>query len=83
MSATSEIVLYTKQYDCAPCIEAKNFLHANNVEFVEKDVGVRENLMELVKSYKLMTVPVLVVNSGETLLKGFDQAEYQKALGIS
>ena len=82
MTQATEIVLYTKQFDCAPCVEAKNFLYANNVDFVEKDVGVRENLMELVKSYKLMTVPVLVVNSGETLLKGFDKTEYEKALGI-
>lgn len=82
MTQATEIVLYTKQQDCAPCIEAKNFLNANNVTFVEKDVGVRDNLMELVKTYKLMTVPVLVVNGGDTLLKGFDKSEYQKVLGL-
>ena len=77
---SGEIVLYTKQHDCAPCVEAKRFLGENNVTYVEKDVELRENLMELVKTYRIMTVPVLVVNN--TPVKGFDKAEYEKALGL-
>jgi glutaredoxin len=75
-----DVVLYTKQHDCAPCVEAKRWLQENNVEYVEKDVEVRDNLMELVKQYRLMTVPVLVVDA--TPVKGFEPAEYAKALGL-
>jgi glutaredoxin len=76
------VVLYTKQHNCAPCVEAKRFLQSHNVAYVEKDVEEnRDNLMELVKQYRVMTVPVLVVDG--TLLKGFDQGEYRTALGLA
>ena len=77
---SDEIVLYTKQHDCAPCVEAKRFLSDKNISYVEKDVEVRENLQELVKTYRIMTVPVLVVNN--TPVKGFVKEEYEKALGL-
>lgn len=81
MSEGVPVVLYTKQHDCAPCVEAKNFLNEHGIAFIEKDVEVRENLQELVKQYRLMTVPVLVV--GEKPIKGFERREYEKALGLS
>ena len=82
MTDTGEIVLYTKQHNCAPCLEAKRFLAAHNVAYVEKDVEEnRDNLMELVKQYRIMTVPVLIVNN--TPLKGFDKQEYEKVLGLA
>jgi glutaredoxin len=77
---SEDIVLYTKQHDCAPCVEAKRFLSDKNISYVEKDVEVRENLQELVKTYRIMTVPVLVVNN--TPVKGFVKEEYEKALGL-
>lgn len=80
MTQTGDVVLYTKERDCAPCVEAKNFLAAHQIAYVEKDVANRDYLMELVKQYKLMTVPVLVVN--DTPLVGFDRAQYEKALGL-
>jgi glutaredoxin len=80
MSDGTDVVLYTKQHNCAPCIEAKNFLTAHGIRYVEKDVENRENLMELVKQYRLMTVPVLVVN--DTPVAGFQRDEYEKLLGL-
>lgn len=81
MTRARDVILYTKVHDCAPCLEAKRFLEANNIDFVEKDVeNNRDNLMELVKQYRIMTVPVLVVD--ETPLKGFDKQEYERALGL-
>ncbi len=80
MLGSGEVILYTKQQDCVPCVEAKRFLEANKVSYVEKDVGDRENLMELVKQYRLMTVPVLVVN--DTPTPGFNPEEYEKVLGL-
>jgi glutaredoxin len=82
MTKARDVILYTKVHNCAPCVEAKRFLKENNIDFIEKDVeSDRDNLMELVKQYRLMTVPVLVVD--ETPVKGFDKKEYQQALGIS
>jgi glutaredoxin len=81
MAKAREVVLYTKEHNCAPCLEAKRFLKDNNIDFVEKDVETnRDNLLELVRQYRLMTVPVLVVD--ETPVKGFDKKEYEQALGI-
>ena len=80
MTEAANVVLYTKQRDCAPCIEAKNFLALHNISYVEKDVGDRENLMELVKQYRLMTVPVLVVDEKATV--GFKKEDYEKVLGL-
>ena len=80
MSDVTNVVLYTKQQNCAPCVEAKNFLTARGVSYVEKDVENRETLMELVKQYRLMTVPVLVVNN--TPVAGFKPDEYERALGL-
>jgi hypothetical protein len=37
--------------------------------------------MELVQQYRLMSVPVLVVDA--TPVKGFDRQEYQQALGLT
>ena len=82
MTQTKQVVLYTKEHDCAPCLEAKRFLSENGIEYVEKDVeNNRDHLMELVKQYRIMTVPVLVVD--QTPLKGFDKREYMQALGLS
>jgi glutaredoxin len=76
-----DVVLYSKQHDCAPCVEAKRFLADRSISYVEKDVEEsRDNLMELVKTYRIMTVPVLVVDN--VPVKGFDKAEYEKALGL-
>lgn len=80
MTQPREVVLYTKQHDCAPCVEAKRFLAQHNVSYVEKDVEVRANLMELVRQHRLMTVPVLVVAG--TPVVGFRKEEYARALGL-
>jgi glutaredoxin len=81
MATAKTVVLYSKQQDCAPCEAAKRFLNEHKIEYVEKDVGDRENLQELVREHRLMTVPVLVVD--DTPVKGFDRVEYNQALGLS
>ena len=82
MTTAKSVVLYTKEHNCAPCHEAKRFLQENHIEYVEKDVeNNRDNLMELVQQYRLMSVPVLVVDA--TPVKGFDRLEYQQALGLT
>ena len=76
------IVLYTKVDEWPSCVEAKDFLIANEIDYTVKDVVEnREFMMELVNNYRLMSVPVLIVNGGDPIV-GFDRAEYSKALGI-
>ena len=77
-----EVVLYSKEKDCAPCVQAKHFLAEHRIPYVEKDVANREYLMELVKTYRLMTLPVLVVDDQKPLT-GFDLGEYKTALGLT
>jgi glutaredoxin len=77
-----EVVLYSKEKDCAPCVQAKRFLDEHEIAYVEKDVANRDYLMELVKQYRLMTVPVLVVDEGRPLT-GFNLEEYKSALGLA
>jgi glutaredoxin len=76
------VTLYSKEKDCAPCVEAKRFLSANQIPYIEKDVADRDNLMELVKQYRLMTVPVLVVDDNKPVV-GFNQSDYKTALGLT
>ena len=76
----AEVILFSKEFDCAPCAEARRFLEANRVAYVEKDVTLQDNLSLLVKQYHLLSVPVLVVR--DRTIEGFDRAEYLKALGL-
>ena len=77
-----DVVLYSKEKDCAPCVQAKRFLDEHHISYVEKDVANRDYLMELVKQYRLMTVPVLVVDAQKPLT-GFNLEEYKSALGLT
>jgi glutaredoxin len=76
----AEIILFSREYDCAPCLEARRFLKANHVPYIEKDVALQDNLTQLVKQYRLLSVPVLVVK--DQTIEGFDKNEYEKALGL-
>lgn len=63
------------------CVEAKRFLATHNVGYVEKDVvESRENMMELVNQFRVMSVPVLVVDG--TPVIGFKESVYREILGI-
>ena len=77
-----DIILYTKVENWPDCIQAKEFLIANNIDYTVKDVVEnREFMMELVNKHRLMSVPVLVVKDGDPIV-GFDKAKYTKVLGI-
>jgi glutaredoxin len=76
-----QIVLYTKKKDCPGCEEAKRFLADHKIEYVSKDVVEnREFMMELVKNYRSMSVPTLVVDGAAII--GFKKDEYEKLLGL-
>jgi glutaredoxin-like YruB-family protein len=75
------IVLYSVSW-CPHCTEAKEYMTRNKIPFINKDVELDETAMtELSKKYHSQGVPVIVIGSGgKTVLKGFDAAQFEKAL---
>lgn len=65
---------------CKRCVDLKNYLKENNIEYIEynisKDSNARKNLIEL----GYMSVPVLLIN-GEHVL-GFDKIRIDNLLNI-
>jgi glutaredoxin-like YruB-family protein len=71
------VIVYSSD-SCIYCHEAKNYLRALNVDFVEKnvskDIAARKELM----MRGFMGVPVIMVD-GETI-QGFDRARLDQLL---
>jgi len=65
-----KITIYTSS-TCADCQSAKKFLLEKGVEFEEKGIEDAKNREELVKKYKRMAVPTMIIE-GEVIL-GFSQ----------
>jgi len=76
-----KVVLYSVSW-CPHCMEAKEYLTTHKIPFINKDVELDETAMtELTKKYHSQGVPVIVIgNDGKTVLKGFDAAQFEKAL---
>jgi glutaredoxin-like YruB-family protein len=79
--AYPKIVLYSVSW-CPHCMEAKEYMTKHKIPFINKDVELDEAAMtELTNKYHSQGVPVIVIGSdGKTILKGFDQAQFEKAL---
>ena len=66
---------------CPYCLQAKQFLKDNNVEFEDIDVSLdQEKAQEMIDKTGQMGVPVLEIN-GEFIV-GFDKEAIRKALGL-
>ena len=75
-----KIVLYSVSW-CPHCIEAKEYLTTHKIPFINKDVELDAAAMEtLTKKYHSQGVPVIVMGDDKTILKGFDAAQFEKAL---
>lgn len=76
-----KIVLYSVSW-CPHCMDAKEYLTTHKIPFINKDVEVDEAAMdELTKKYHSQAVPVIVIGTdGKTILRGFNQADFEKAL---
>lgn len=64
------VTIYTSSI-CVDCQSAKKFLVERRVEFEEKGIEEPKNREELVKKYKRMAVPTIIIE-GEVIL-GFNQ----------
>jgi len=76
-----KIVLYSTSW-CPHCKEAKEYFKQNNIVYINRDVEEDSDAMEaLTETYKSRAVPVIVIGNDEKILKGFKQAEFEKAYG--
>ena len=66
---------------CESCGPARQLLNARGVPFKEVSVRTDEQIAELNKAIGGNVVPALVV--GPTVIKGFEESEYQRALDVA
>ena len=74
------IVLYSTSW-CPHCRAVKEYFTKENIPFINRDVELDSAAMhDLTEKYKSQGVPVIVIGSDQKILKGFDQATFEKAL---
>ena len=74
------IVLYSTSW-CPHCKAAKEYFTSNNIPFMNRDVELDGDAMELLtKKYKSQGVPVIVIGDDAVVLKGFDEARFEQAV---
>lgn len=66
---------------CEPCAPARDLLNARGIPFKETSVRTSEQIAELDRAGGGNAVPVLLV--GPTVIKGFQEDQYQRALDIA
>ncbi|MBJ6801735.1 glutaredoxin domain-containing protein [Geomonas propionica] len=75
-----KVVLFSTSW-CPHCKAAKEYFTRNNIPFINRDVELDSAAMEMVTGkYKSQGVPVIVIGEDAKVLKGFDQARFEKAL---
>lgn len=75
----ANIVVYSSD-SCTYCVQAKNFLKENNIEFVEKNVSTDMEARRDLMSKGHMGVPVIYVDDVEIV--GFDKNKLVELLGL-
>lgn len=75
-----KIVLYSTSW-CPHCKAAKEYFTNNNIPFINRDVELDSDAMSLLTDrYRSQGVPVIVIGNDAVVLKGFDQARFEKAV---
>jgi len=75
-----KIVLYSTSW-CPHCKQAKEYFTRNNIPFINRDVELDSDAMALLTGkYKSQGVPVIVFGEDAEVMKGFDEARFEKAL---
>jgi glutaredoxin 3 len=74
-----EVVIYTNT-GCSACHQAKEFLTAHNVSFVEKSLATDPSAQDELVAMGFRAVPVIRVGN-ETML-GFSAPKLRKMLGL-
>jgi glutaredoxin-like YruB-family protein len=75
-----KIVLFSVSW-CPHCKEAKEYFTHNNIPFINRDVELDPEAMELLQNkYKSTGVPVIVLGNDDKILKGFSKDVFEKAV---
>lgn len=75
-----KIVLYSTSW-CPHCKEAKEYFTHHNIPFINRDVELDDDAMELLQNrYKSTGVPVIVLGNDDKVLKGFSKDVFEKAV---
>jgi len=75
-----KIVLFSTSW-CPHCKTAKEYFTKNNIPFINRDVELDSEAMDLLTGrYKSQGVPVVVIGDDAAVLKGFDEARFEKAV---
>ena len=75
-----KIVLYSTSW-CPHCKAAKDFFTKNDIPFINRDVELDAEAMDLLTGkYKSQGVPVIVIGNDAEVIKGFDEQRFQDTL---
>lgn len=79
-TAYPRIVLYSTSW-CPHCKAAMDYLAERKIPYVNRDVEEDYEAMDmLLNRYGSKSVPVIVIGNDDAVLKGFNPAEFEKAL---
>jgi glutaredoxin 3 len=74
------IVLYSTSW-CQHCKAAKEYLTRKEIPFINRDVEVDAEAMELLTGkYQSQGVPVIVIGNDAEVVKGFEEKRFEKVL---
>ncbi|NTV90841.1 MAG: NrdH-redoxin [Clostridiales bacterium] len=74
------VTIYTMP-ECEHCKEAKEYLKANDIEYIEKDVfRNKENAREMIEKSGRKVIPVIDIDGN--IVVGFEQDQIEQLLGI-
>ncbi|HOI17689.1 MAG TPA: glutaredoxin domain-containing protein [Geobacteraceae bacterium] len=75
-----KIVLYSTSW-CPHCREAREYLTARNIPFMELDVETDEEALDtLITKYGTKRVPLIVIGDDDAVVEGFTPESFEKAL---
>jgi len=75
-----KIVLYSTSW-CPHCKAAKEYLTSHNIPFINKDVELDDEAMQLLTGkYKSQGVPVIVFGDDAEVMRGFDETRFEKTV---
>ncbi|MED3922733.1 glutaredoxin family protein [Priestia aryabhattai] len=77
-----EIKVFSNE-NCIFCKRQKDWLLENNINFIEKDIAIRENLIEF-NSYKAFGTPLTIIKKEDEIYQvvGFNRIKLKKLLSI-
>jgi len=75
-----KIVLFSTSW-CPHCKAAKEYFTRNNIPFINRDVELDSDAMDLVTGkYKSQGVPIVVIGDDGMVLRGFDEKRFEQAV---